>query len=106
MDKEVPMSATSPEDQVVYTTPRWVQAWFLRRSRDNWKRKYATLKADAKLLKNRVNDVSKSREQWREQTKQREERVRELEAQNAALQEQLAASKKGGPGAGARSVQR
>jgi len=48
-----------------YKTPRWVQVWFLRRSRDNWKKKYMALKAEAKRLQNRVNDVSKSRERWR-----------------------------------------
>ena len=84
------MSATSQDDQKVeYTTPSWVQAWFLRRSRDNWKRKYAKLKVDSKLLKNREHDVTKSREKWREESKQLKERVRELEAENSALQEQL-----------------
>jgi hypothetical protein len=48
-----------------YKTPRWVQVWFLRRSRDNWKKKYMALKAEAKRLQNRVNDVTKSRERWR-----------------------------------------
>ena len=74
-----------------YTTPRWVQAWFLQRSRDNWKRKYQALKADSKRLLNRVNDVSKSRAAWRRE-------VERLTAENAALREQAAALKKGGPG--------
>ena len=77
-----------------YLTPRWVQAWFLKRSRDNWKKKYQRLKADAKRLQNRVNDVTRSRESWRQQ-------VRALEAENAALREQ-AALKKSGPGGVAR----
>ena len=90
---------TSGQDdtKVAYTTPRWVQAWFLRRSRDNWKAKYKVLKTDAKRLQNRVNDVSKSREKWREEHKQLEDRVAQLEAENVALQEQLAALKKDGP---------
>lgn len=71
-----------------YTTPRWVQAWFLGRSRDNWKAKYKALKARAKQLQNRVNDVSKSREHWREQ-------VRALREENAALREQAALKKYG-----------
>jgi len=58
------------------------------------------LKTDCKRLQNRVNDVSKSREEWRDETKGLERFVRELEAQNAALQEQLAAQKKDGPLAG------
>lgn len=79
-------------DEKKYVTPRWVQAWFLKRSRDNWKRKYVELKAGEKRLKNCVNDVKRSRESW-------QERAKELEAENAALRKQ-AALKKSGPVAG------
>jgi hypothetical protein len=96
--KDFSMSATPADnDKPQYTTPRWVQAWFLRRSRDNWKNKYVKLKADAKRFQNRVNDVSKSREHWRAETRLLGQRVRELEAENSALREQLAAGKKAGP---------
>ena len=81
---------TSQDGRKKYTTPRWVQAWFLGLSRDNWKKKYQALKIENKRLRNRVNDVSRSRQNWREQ-------VGQLEAENAALREQ-AALKKGGPG--------
>ena len=95
------MDASSHDDQKVeYKTPRWVQVWFLRRSRNNWKRKYMQLKTDSKRLQNRVNDVSKSREKWRDETKELQRLVRKLEAENAALQEQVAALKKDGPLAG------
>lgn len=99
MDKEIQMNSTSDQEdrKPQYTTPAYVQAWFLKRSRDNWKRKYMDLKADEKRLRNRVHDVSKSREEWREETKQWKQRVQDLEAQNAALQQQLAALKKDGP---------
>ena|ERR1039458_7127636 len=101
------MDTSSHDDNSVeYTTPRWVQVWFLRRSRDNWKRKYMQLKTDSKRLQNRVNDVSKSRGEWRDETKELKHLVRELEAQNAALQEQLAAQKKDGPLAGVGRLQR
>jgi predicted nuclease with TOPRIM domain len=80
-----------------YTTPRWVQVWFLHRSRDNWKKKYQDLKVQNKRLQNRVNDVSKSREKWHEQ-------VRQLQEENALLRQQApgrlqeqAALKKDGP---------
>jgi hypothetical protein len=69
-----------------YTTPRWVQVWFLRRSRDNWKKKHQELKAESKRLLNRVSDVTKSRERWRQ-------RVEQLEAENTALREQAALKK-------------
>lgn len=98
------MEVQHPQDgKPKYKTPRWVQVWFLGRSRDGWKRKYQKLKDDAKRLQNRVNDVTKSRTEWREEAEQLSRRVEELEAQNAALQEQVAASKKDGPGAGSRS---
>lgn len=94
----MPVDASSRDDgKVEYKTPRWVQVWFLRRSRDNWKKKYVQLKTDSKRLQNRVNDVSKSRESWRDETKELEKLVRTLQAENAALREQLAAEKKGGP---------
>jgi predicted nuclease with TOPRIM domain len=87
------MDATSQDGKKRYTTVHRVQAWFLQRSRDNWKQKYKDLKTHAKRLQNRVNDVSRSRESWRK-------RVEELEAENAALREQ-AALKKYGPAAAA-----
>jgi peptidoglycan hydrolase CwlO-like protein len=95
--QEVPFSAAPSTE---YTSPPWAQRWFLKRSRDNWKKKYMDLKADAKRLQNRVNDVTKSREKWCDDTKKLTERVQTLEAENAALQEQLAALKKDGPHAG------
>jgi len=69
-----------------YTTAPRIQAWFLGRSRDRWKNKYKQLKADAKRLQNRVNDVTRSRESWRR-------RVEELEAENAALRKRAALKK-------------
>jgi len=80
-----------------YTTPRWVQVWFLGRSRDNWKRKYKESRVQAKRLKNQVNDVVRSRERWRK-------RAEDLEKENAALQEQTALKKdaeRGGDAGGA-----
>jgi SMC interacting uncharacterized protein involved in chromosome segregation len=103
--KEYHMDVVGQEDrqEKKYTTPAHVQAWFLGRSRERWKRKYKGLKIDTKRLQNRVNDVSKSRAKWREQAEQLSRRVQELEAENAALHEQVAAEKKGGPAGAARS---
>ena len=79
------MNASGHDDhKAEYTTPARVQAWFLHRSRENWKKKYMQLKSDAKRLQNRVNDVTKSREQWRDETKQLSQRVQGLLA-NASL---------------------
>jgi hypothetical protein len=99
------MEATGKEGRPgkEYTTPHRVQAWFLGRSRDRWKRKYQQVKSDAKRLQNRVNDVSKSRAKWREETEELQRRVQELTAANVALQQQVAAQKKGGPAGAAGS---
>jgi chromosome segregation ATPase len=95
------MEATACQDgrkaKKEYTTPRWVQVWFLGRSRSRWKQKYKNLKTEAKRLQNRVADVTKSREKWRSETEHLRQRVAELEAQNATLREQDAALKKDGP---------
>jgi prefoldin subunit 5 len=40
---------------------------------------------ECKRLQNRVNDTTKSREKWRDDAKELARRVRELEAENAAL---------------------
>ena len=97
MDKEIQMSvAVRDKPRAKYKTPAYVQAWFLQKSRDNWKNKYSLVKADVRLLKNRVSDVNKSREQWCLRAEDSARRLHEVEAQNAALQEQLAALKKDG----------
>jgi SMC interacting uncharacterized protein involved in chromosome segregation len=89
------MNASRQDDRKTeYTTSARVQAWFLRRSRQNWKRKYMDLKADAKRLQNRVNDVTKSRKSWRDESRQLSQRIRELETENAALQAQVEDKKK------------
>jgi uncharacterized protein YlxW (UPF0749 family) len=77
-----------------YKTPHRVQAWFLARSRARWKQKYMALKVEAKRLQNRVADVTKSRATWRNEVEQLRRRVQELEAQNAALQDEVPALKK------------
>jgi hypothetical protein len=89
------MDAKSQDGQPKYSTPRWVQVWFLRRSRDNWKRKSKQLRVQAKRLQNHVNDLTRSREKWRQRAEEKDRRVKELEAANAAVPE-AAALKKGG----------
>jgi predicted nuclease with TOPRIM domain len=86
---EFRMDASSQDgEKKEYVTGHRIQAWFLKRSRDNWKQKYKQLKADAKRLQNRVNDVTGSREIWCQ-------RAKELEKENAALREQAALKKYG-----------
>ena len=99
MDKSAQESRQSKH----YTTSHRVQAWFLGRSRDRWKRKYMNLKIETKRLRNRVHDVTKSRDQWREAAEHWHQQVQEVETHNAALHQQVAAEKKGGAAGGARS---
>jgi chromosome segregation ATPase len=86
----------SQDTKLGYKTSARVQAWFLGRSRRRWKKKYQALKVEAKRQQNRVNDVTKSREKWRSDARELSRRVRELEAENAVLQERTAALKKYG----------
>ena len=67
-------------------------AWFFRKSRDGWKRKYQDLKATIKGYKNRIADLTKSREQWRTQAEQASQRLGALEVENAELRAQIAAA--------------
>jgi predicted RNase H-like nuclease (RuvC/YqgF family) len=98
MEWEYRMDASTVEaSKAEYTTPPRVQAWFLGRSRDGWKRKYMDLKAEAVRLKRRVADVTKSREKWRRESEELRQRVRELEAETVVLKEQTAAFKNNGP---------
>ena len=61
------MDAAAPSSEQhgtpAYTTSKQVQAWFLRRSRDLWKNKYAALKVELKRFRQRVADLDRSRRQ-------------------------------------------
>jgi predicted nuclease with TOPRIM domain len=77
-----------------YKSPRHAQVWFLQRSRKCWKQKYVQLKEDQKRLLNRVNDVTKSREEWRDEAKDLSARATRLEEENANLKKELEDLKK------------
>jgi peptidoglycan hydrolase CwlO-like protein len=68
--------------------------WFFRKSRDGWKRKYQDLKSTEKGYKNRIADLTRSREQWRKKAEQTDERVAALEAEVAVLRGQIGAADK------------
>jgi chromosome segregation ATPase len=67
-------------------------AWFFRKSRDGWKRKYRDLKATVKGLQNCIADLTKSRQQWRGKAEQAGQRLAALEAENAELRARIAAA--------------
>jgi septal ring factor EnvC (AmiA/AmiB activator) len=66
-------------------------AWFFRKSRDGWKRKYQDLQATVKGLKNRIADLTKSRQQWRLKAEEADQRLAAWEAEVADLRAQVVA---------------
>ena len=95
------VTATAPQptaEKPAYKSPKHVQVWFLRRSRDLWKNKHHALKALAKRLQNRVNDITKSRQHWRARAEDAEARLTDLQTQHAELLARLwaGAGEKGG----------
>jgi SMC interacting uncharacterized protein involved in chromosome segregation len=68
--------------------------WFFRKSRDGWKRKYLDLKSTEKGYKNRIADLTKSREQWRNKAEQTGAQLAAVEAEVAALRCQVEAADK------------
>jgi chromosome segregation ATPase len=83
MDTAVP--STDQDSKPAYTTSKQVQAWFLRRSRDLWKAKYADLKVELRRFRQRVADIDRSRAQWRRQAEDARQQVDALQAENARL---------------------
>jgi hypothetical protein len=66
-------------------------------SRDNWKRKYMDLQADAKRDKNRAADARRSRDKWKSDAKTLEQEKRRLERELAQVRrDAVDASKKNG----------
>src|SRR5215467_222266 len=79
------VNSSDPGSKPTYTTSKQVQAWFLRRSRDLWKAKFADLKAELKRARQRVADVDRSRDRWRRQAGAARQQVEALQAENARL---------------------
>ena len=86
---DAPVETTSAQPRNEYTSRPGALIWFFKKSRDNWKRKYQTLKATVKGHKNRVADLTKSRELWRLQAEQASHQRAVLEAENVALRAQI-----------------
>lgn len=81
-----PTAAGQHDKPTTYTTSKQVQAWFLGRSRDLWKAKYAELKVESKRLKQHVADACRSRADWRGKAEAAQREVQELRARIAELQ--------------------
>ena len=52
---------------------------FFLDSRDRWKAKYTALKQQCKLLGNQVRAVETSRQKWKEDARQAQQQVRQLQ---------------------------
>jgi uncharacterized coiled-coil DUF342 family protein len=74
-----------------YKSPSSALRWFFERSRDRWKNKYKKLNTTVKGYKNRIADLSKSRDQWRLKAEQAGEQLVALEAEVTDLRAQAAA---------------
>ena len=79
------VNSSDQDSKSAYTTSKQVQAWFLRRSRDLWKNKYAELKVELKRFRQRIADIDRSRAQWRRQAEDAGQQVDALQAENARL---------------------
>jgi monoamine oxidase len=88
--------ASEQDGKPAYTTSKQVQAWFLLRSRDLWKTKYANLKRELKRVRQRVADVDRSRAQWRRKAEEAGQQLEALQAENARLRAAADAATEGG----------
>lgn len=86
---DVPTGTNQQDKPPTYKTSKQVQAWFLGRSRDLWKTKYAALKVESKRLQQRVADVDRSRTDWRGKAEAAIQEAQELRTQLAELQARL-----------------
>jgi septal ring factor EnvC (AmiA/AmiB activator) len=88
---EADVETTEAMNCTKYSSRRGALVWFFRKSRDNWKSKYQTLKASLKREKNRVADVTKSRAKWKLKAEQANQELADLKAENAGLRARIAA---------------
>ena len=84
--------ATSPPTPQDYKSRPGALIWSFRKSRDGWRRKYRDLKATEKTYKNRIADLTKSREHWRAEAQRAGELLATAEAELAALRGRIAAA--------------
>jgi len=82
---EATVEAPSAQTRKDYTSRPGALSRFFRMSRDGWKSKYKDLKATVKGYKNRIADLTKSREQWRIRAERAGEQITTLEVEIAVL---------------------
>jgi hypothetical protein len=92
---DAPTATDQHDKPPAYKSCKQVQAWFLGRSRDLWKNKYAALKVESKRLQQQVADVCRSRADWRGKAETALREAQELRAQLAELHARLDESPEG-----------
>src|SRR3954468_3787816 len=92
---DLPAGTDQLDKPPAYKTSKQVQAWFLGRSRNLWKTKYAALKVESKRLRQQVADVRRSRADWRGKAEAALREAQGLRAQLAELQAQPGVSPEG-----------
>ena len=88
--REATVEAPSAQTRKDYTSRPGALSRFFRMGRDGWKSKYKDLKATVKGYKNRIADLTKSREQWRIRAERAGEQITTLEVEIAELRARLA----------------
>src|SRR5271166_6579578 len=88
---EATVEAPSAQTRKDYTSRPGALSRFFRMSRDGWKSKYKDLKATVKGDKNRIADLTRSREQWRIRAERAGDQITTLEVEIAELRARLAA---------------
>jgi chromosome segregation ATPase len=83
-------AVVNPKDDLSsYRSPRRVLADWFRKSRNNWRQKYADLKAEIKRFKIRAYDLQKSRDHWKDQAAVYQQQLDALQAQVEQLKAQV-----------------
>lgn len=91
---EATVDTRSAQTRTDYKSRPGALSRFFRMSRDGWKSKYKDLKATVKGYKNRIADLTRSRDQWRIKAERAGDQITALEAENAELRVQVAAFEK------------
>ena len=112
MEATIPTTgATQAQEQTTkqYKSPPHALIWFFRKSRDLWKGKYQALHGTLKSFRNRVTELTKSRDQWKLKAEQANAQLAALKVDHERLSAQgapLAEKKTTRTPIGTRSTQR
>jgi chromosome segregation ATPase len=87
--KHASKKAKSSRKTSSYSSRPGALVWFFRKSRDQWKDKCKDLKTLVKKFKNRVADLTKSRDKWKLKAEQSAIRIAELNSQLDSIRAEI-----------------